>query len=275
MNRQHRIPQLLVRAWPFPRGAGRIIDRFFRNLEFRTDYDRIVTTDGFPMSVIPSDLIGRHLYLSGEFDRTTVEVLLMHARPGDMLLDVGANIGYVSACFLAKVPDSTVLAVDPQPKILDLLKTNLNQFGNRARIAPVAISDHDGAGHMAVNTENRGASRLVSEPTEDAAPVDMWSPARLFDHYEVQKVDLLKIDVEGHEESVFRALEPFLCQFRPRAIMFEDHGTQAAPDAPIGALLRRCGYTVQGVKKRLTRLDFPPIAAAADCCYNDYVATRV
>ena len=42
-----------------------------------------------------NDHFGRHIYLTGEFDRTTVEVLLKFAR------DVGANIGYVGACFLA------------------------------------------------------------------------------------------------------------------------------------------------------------------------------
>src|SRR5215208_4460547 len=137
MNRQHIIPQILLRAWPFPRGTGRIIDRFFNDLMFTDEISTVDTTDGFPLSVMPNELIGRHLYLTGEFDRTTVEVLLKHAKPGDMLLDVGANIGYVSACFLAKVPESRVIAVEPQPGIVDLLKSNLAQFGDRASVAPV------------------------------------------------------------------------------------------------------------------------------------------
>jgi hypothetical protein len=86
------------------------------------------------------------------------------------------------------------------------------------------------------------------------------------------RIDLIKIDVEGHEESVFRGLEPFLAKYRPRLIMFEDHGTQASPDAPIGLLLARIGYSVFGVRKKLTKLAFERISSATDCQYNDYVA---
>jgi hypothetical protein len=120
MNRQHVGVQIALRAWPFPRGAGRIIDRFLSNLKFANTLEDVATTDGFKMLVMPNDLIGRHIYLTGEFDRSIVEILCKFARPGDTLLDVGANIGYVSACFLANVPGSRVVAVEPQPAIVSL-----------------------------------------------------------------------------------------------------------------------------------------------------------
>jgi FkbM family methyltransferase len=222
---------------------------------------------------MPNELIGRHLYLTGEFDRSTVEVLLKFARGGDTLLDIGANIGYVSACFLSKVPDSTAIAVEPQPKVVDLLRANLDQFSSRANVVPVAISDRDGEGQLQIDRANRGASRLTSEDSPHAAKVNVWSPERLFDTLQPARIDLIKIDVEGHEASVFHGLEPFLAKYRPRLIMFEDHGTQASPDAPIGLLLARIGYLVFGVRKKLTRLAFKRIRSATDCQYNDYVAT--
>jgi FkbM family methyltransferase len=272
MNKEHLGPQVLLRAWPFPRGAGRIIDRFFSSLSFNDDVAVVRTTDGFSLSVMPNELIGRHLYLTGEFDRSTVEVLLKFARPGDALLDIGANIGYVSSCFLAKVPDSTAIAIEPQPKIVDLLRANLEQFGSRAYFVPVAISDRDGEGQLQIDRANRGASRLTHEDSVEAAKVEVWSPERLFFTLQPARIDLIKIDVEGHEESVFRGLEPFLAKYRPRLIMFEDHGTQASPDAPIGLLLARVGYSVFGVHKKLAKLAFEQIRSATDCQYNDYVA---
>src|ERR1019366_9617231 len=99
MNRQHILAQILLRSWPFPRGAGRIIDHYFSRLAFDDEIASVLTTDGFTINVIPNDLIGRHIYLTGEFDRSTVEVLLKFSNPEDVLLDIGANIGYVSACF--------------------------------------------------------------------------------------------------------------------------------------------------------------------------------
>lgn len=87
-----------------------------------------------------ADLIGRHIYLTGEFDRTTLEVLLKFSRPEDVLLDIGANIGYVSAYFLHRVSRSKAVAIEPQPKIVDLLRSNLAPFGDeRYKIFPVAF----------------------------------------------------------------------------------------------------------------------------------------
>jgi hypothetical protein len=111
LNPEHIIPQTLLRLWPFPRGAGRICGRYFPDLTFRYFPDltfrcevaTVRTTDGFSVKVRPNELIGRHFYLTGAFDRSTFEVLLMLAKPGDVLLDIGANIGYISACFLQRV----------------------------------------------------------------------------------------------------------------------------------------------------------------------------
>ena len=55
------------------------------------------------MTILPNDHIGRHLYLTGQFDRTIVEVLLHFSRENDHVLDIGANIGYVSCALLTKV----------------------------------------------------------------------------------------------------------------------------------------------------------------------------
>src|SRR3546814_4846431 len=51
------------------------------------------------------------------------------------------------------------------------------------------------------------------------------------------RLDLIKIDVEGHEEPVIRAIDTQLTRLAPRAILFEDQGNGAAGE--IGALLRR------------------------------------
>ena len=231
-----------------------------------------MTTDGFPMTVMPNEHIGRYLYLTGEFDRSTFEVLHRHARPGDTLLDIGANIGYMSACFLNKVPDSRVIAVEPQPGVVDLLRTNLEESGERAQVAPVALSDSDGEGFLLIDRVNRGASKLVDDNEGGAAKVATWSPEHLIETFAPEKIDIIKMDVEGHEETVFRALDTSIARFRPRLIMFEDYADKAAPTSSIGSQLRALGYRIFGVRKKLTKLEFPPIESTDDCRYYDYIA---
>jgi FkbM family methyltransferase len=292
MNPQHLIPQILLRSWPFPRGAGYIVNHFFYRLAFDAEVASVRTTDGFSISVLPNELVGRHIYLTGECDRSTVEVLLKFSKPGDVLLDIGANIGYVSACFLQKVPHSKAIAVEPQPQIVDLLRSNLEPFGDeRYKVFPVAISDIDCSGWIEICDLNRGASKIVDERnpgygtwpstpsgtsiTSHTVEIQLWSAKRLFASLQGEKIDLVKIDVEGHEEIVLRDCQAELSQLLPRAIVFEDCTQSSAPDGSIGRIFRSIGYEVLGVKKKLTRLDFHLISSARDCVYRDYLAVPV
>jgi FkbM family methyltransferase len=276
MNRQHILPQILLRSWPFPRGAGRIIDHFFSRLAFNAKVASVRTTDGFTINIFPNELIGRHIYLTGEFDRSTVEVLLKLSKPGDVLLDIGANIGYVSACFLQKVPQSKAIAVEPQSQIVELLQSNLKPFGDeRYKVFPVGISDLDTSGWMEICDWNRGASKVVDKQNSRTVEIQLWSAQRLFASLQDEKIDLIKIDVEGYEETVLKACQAEFNRLRPRAIFFEDHTQSSAPDGSIGRIFRNIGYRVLGVKKRLTRLEFVSISTARDCVCNDYLAVPV
>jgi FkbM family methyltransferase len=274
MHREHIIAQLLLRSWPFPRGAGRIADKLFSKLLFTEETVEVTTTDRFTITVMPNELIGRQIYLTGEFDRSTVEVLFTFAKSGDTLLDVGANIGYVSACFLKNVRGSSVIAVEPQPIIVDLLRKNLSQFEGRHQILSVALSDQDGTCYFQIDPRNRGASKIVEHDGPAAQLVETWSVGKLLAATRPAKIDLIKLDVEGHEEQVLSALRPALEQFRPRAIVFEDKSDKSAPNQPIGALLHSAGYEVFGVKKHLTKLSLKRIISEADCVCNDYVAVK-
>ena len=271
MNKEHIAAQIVLRAWPFLNGSGRITDRLFANLKFSEKVAEVETSDGFKLSVFPNDLIGRHIYLTGKFDRTTVEVLVGLAKPGDTLLDIGANIGYVSASFLANVTNSTVIAVEPQPLVVDLLVQNLSQFSDRASIYPVALSDEDGTIGFHIDQRNLGASRVSADGD---CRIEAWSGETFIRNSSPNKIDLIKIDVEGHELQVLSALRGAIGQHRPRAILFEDLAFRAAPSGPIGSLMRDIGYEVFVIVKTLNGFKMRPVLSEMDCVSIDYLATR-
>jgi FkbM family methyltransferase len=274
-NRRHIGAQLALRLWPFPRGSGRLTDRLFSRLSFGSEKFSIITSDGFPMLVQPSDLIGRHLYLTGEFDRSTFEVLHDFSQPGDTLLDIGANIGYVSSCFLWNDPQSSVVAVDPQPGVIELLRENLSRYEeHRYKVFQVAVSDRDGVGMMEICNNNRGASRLTNSSGESSVQVNVWSFSRLIAEAKIEKVNLIKLDVEGNEENIVSAMAPILDRIRPRAIVFEEHGDKSAPDGTIGRLLGCAGYRIFGIRKKLLKLELVPIHDPSNCTTNDYIAVH-
>lgn len=258
---------VLSRRWPFANGSGRFIDRWARGINLGHGQREVRTSDGFSMSVLADDHIGRHLILSGKFDRSVVQALLDHALPGDCLLDIGANIGYVSGCFLAQVPDATAICIEPQPEVFELLERNLAQFGERALARQIALSDAAGELRFRIDQANRGASRIdpageIRVPTANAGEFLRG----------LERLELIKIDVEGHELPILESMADELARLRPRAILFEHHGTEAAPDGKIGRILNAAGYTVFGVRKRLLRTQLVPITCAADCRTNDYLA---
>ena len=273
MNRQHILPQILLRLWPFRRGITYIIHRYFLRLKFDTEVASVRSTDGFTIKVLPNEIIGRHIYLTGEFERSIVELLLKFSKPADVLLDIGAHIGYVSGCFLQNVPRSKVIAVEPQPKIVDLLQSNLKSFGDdRYKVFSVGISDHDTSGWLEICDWNRGASKIVDKPNSHTVKIQIWSAQRLFASIKGSKIDLIKIDAEGHEEAILKACKTELGLLRPRVILFEDLTQSAAPDGSIGRIFRSIRYRVFGVRRRLIRLDLVPISSARDCIYTDYLA---
>lgn len=259
----------IVRHWPFANGSGRILDKFGKDIDLGHGERSTFASDGFPIRVLADDLIGRHILLSGKFDRSVVQVLLDHAKPGDTLLDIGANIGYVSACFLTQVPGGCTVCVEPQPRIVDLLKQNMAQFAGRATVHAVALSDAAGELRFHVDPMNRGGSKITPDgetivPTMNAA--DLLG--------EMDKLDLIKIDVEGHEEPVLRAMQGELERLKPRAILFEEQGHGAAPQGRVGSILQAAGYAAFGIDKRLFKTKLVPIRDVADCRFNDYLALR-
>jgi FkbM family methyltransferase len=239
------------------------MNTLFPEVIFQEQISQIRTTDGVALKVCPNDLLGRHLYLIGEHERSVLDVLRAHSRPGDLLLDIGANIGYVSTFFLHKVPDSSVLAIEPQPGVLELLRENLLQFGERAKIFPVAVSNRAGTMQFAVSDSNRGDGRI--DP-DGSITIEAVRGDDLF--RSISKIDLIKIDVQGHEENVLVSMQETLQRCQPRAILFEDEiGAVGRIKKFLGAL----GYKTFAIEKRLFGF---ALCTDSRRWVNDYLAVR-
>ena len=273
MNREHVLLQLFLRSWPFKRGVNRLVGELLGKLSFRHQLERVATTDGFSLHIMPNDLIGAFIYLTGEFDRTIIGMLLRYAKAGDLLVDIGANIGYVSACFLANVSKSSVIAIEPQPAVCDLLAQNLAQFPGRYQIARCALSNRNGEGHLLLSEGNSGNSCLSDEQAGQTIRVPLWSVEQFLSKFEIERAELIKIDVEGHEKIIIEGLFPHLARLRNRAILFEDHTKQAGVDGTIGALLTE-GYDIFRIRRGFTKVKLAPVTTVSDCTSSEFIAVR-
>jgi FkbM family methyltransferase len=171
-------------------------------------------------------------------------------RPGATVVDLGANIG-VFALFAAAVhPSVRVIAAEPSPPNLALLRENaaLNRMGNVA-IHAVAAAGRTGQRHLRIEANGVCNSLCPAEapPTGDGAgaEVEAMSLADLFARAGVDHCHLLKVDIEGSEYETLFAAPPALLA-RVDAITAEYHDDLVAHDgAELREFLRRHGFATR------------------------------
>ncbi len=155
--------------------------------------------------------------------------------PGDVVLDIGANIGLTSLRFVAAVPDLRVIAVEPAAASYQALAVNLTRHAQRATAVQAAVGSQCGTGELTYYPDSPANSTLHADfadtvrigqtllrnlglPTaarsqRERAVVAKFQHARttavpittvaaLFTRYELDRVALLKIDVERAELAV-------------------------------------------------------------------------
>ena len=171
-------------------------------------------------------------------------------RPGNYV-DVGTNIGVVAASMAAHLgPDGQVLAFEPSPDTMLLAASTfgLNEADN-VTLYNAAVSDADGS---LVFNATPGNSAIASARRHNFGLLNQWQqvtvPAvkldTLHEAGELDGVSLVKIDVEGHEQSVIRGALRFIAETRP-TVVFEftplaaaEHGWTQEDSI---ALLRQAG----------------------------------
>lgn len=145
------------------------------------------------------------------------------AASGAILVDVGANAGLYSLdAALHGGPGARIVSIDPNPELLGRLVFNLETARADGQVRPdvvlstiaVAISDRDGLGVLLGGLDEGSrsleASSVVSRAT--AAEVPLRPLVALVAELGLARVDVMKIDVEGHEDKV---LPPYLAAAQP------------------------------------------------------------
>jgi len=139
-----------------------------------------------------------------------------------LVLDCGANVGYSSIFFLNRFPHCRVIAVEPDPENINLLRMNLKPYGARAEIVPAAVWSSR-TSLVIVPQDAAWATQVRAvQPGEKGDLVAVDIPT-LLDRSCATGVDILKMDIEGSEAEVFSGdIDAWLPRVRNLAI--ELHG---------------------------------------------------
>src|SRR5205085_1700226 len=93
--------------------------------------------------------------------------------------------------------------------------------------------------------------------------VPMISGTRLFEQSGLDRLDVIKIDVEGYEETVLASLADTIRLQKPRVVLFEHQKDLNDPNSPIRSIFDSCGYRIQAIHKSLTGHSFVPVESLA------------
>lgn len=183
------------------------------------------------------DFHQRATYLFGRLLDVPVQRAILDAtRPGDVFVDVGANIGVLTLLGAHAVGGAgAVLAFEPNPEVFERLDAHVrdNHLSN-VRLFPLALSDREGVLQLSIPpTGNTGAATLGKLPARHGGRVcaQYDVPVKLGDELLADAPPgsmLVKIDAEGHEPHVLRGMTRTIAARKPAIL------TEINPEALAG-----------------------------------------
>jgi FkbM family methyltransferase len=253
----------LTRLYPFYSGCARFGNNpFVQKLAGATNETVWARVSGGKILAPLGDFVGRAAYYVGDYDRQITWICSRLIRPGDTVLDIGANIGVVTVWMAKLVGDSgRVHAFEPNPMLVQLLGRVIdrNQLAN-VRLHPVALGQETGELELRVpRCNNAGLGSLTryhDSPDCDAVLVSVKQLSAVATQEAIQSVRLIKIDVEGYEVEVFRGAHSFLQTARPEAIIFELNERTDGTDweSPLIKLLLEHDYAILAIPRAFMRM---------------------
>lgn len=185
----------------------------------------------------------------GEWTESEFALLRQVLRPGDTVVDVGANLGCLTVPLAGAVgPQGMVVALEPQPEIFRLLATNtvINGLDNvrlfhaaagaapgTLPVAELRFDQPRNYGALSMGDLGREAGRGDGDRREVAL-------VRLDDILAGRPVRLIKIDVEGMESDVLAGAGETIRQHRP--FLFIENEIPGEASQRLIALVQSLGY---------------------------------
>jgi FkbM family methyltransferase len=229
----------------------------------------------YRIKVHAAESIGGGIARTGHHELAVTEAAFRLLGPGDVAVDVGANVGYFTSLMAYRVGASgKVLAFEPHPVVRGLLEENVARWRSpQVNVDARAISATSGS--MYLNVPEGFSANMGTATLESAGPsgvrVDVTS---LDEALGSRKVDLVKLDVEGHELAALDGARTTLAESRISHVLFEDH--QPLP-SPVSLRLSEAGFSIFALKETLRGIELVSPSDPAGKSRWDaptYLATR-
>lgn len=167
-------------------------------------------------SFMESEILKQGLY--GKWEKESLRIWSHLSSGAEVILDVGSNTGIYTLLAFNNNSKAKVLSIEPVPVNFEVLVKNIIANGHQPCAEMVALSDNEGVAKMFMLKDRLNYMTSVNENRYALHPeisgkhevveikVPIVTYGRLAEKHQITKVDLIKIDVEGHELAVIRSM---------------------------------------------------------------------
>jgi FkbM family methyltransferase len=192
------------------------------------------------------------LLINGAYESETLALLLRVVSANGVFVDVGANIGVFTVPLAKHLESGTVVAIEASPAVYPYLARNVefNDLRNiRLHHCAALDRDLDTVAFYEAPKDHFGMGALAAQFSGKAVPVTARTLDSILAEDGIDRVDALKVDVEGFEWQVFLGATKLLAGRRAPTIIFEfcDWAERRAQNALIGhaqRFLLDLGYSI-------------------------------
>jgi len=182
--------------------------------------------DGIRLTLYLGNDLSRQIFVLGRFEPNEFAWLSGLLKPGMCFVDAGANEGVYTLFAASRVGSAgRVWAFEPSPREFARLAANCAQNRlEQVRLFRSALSAQNGTASLAIVSGAHAGQNLLEQPTDLPVLRHELVCIERFDDVAaregLQRLDVVKIDVEGEEYRLLRGAELSIRRFRP-AILFE------------------------------------------------------
>ena len=234
----------------------------------------VVTRNGLRWDLDLREGIDLAIYLVGRFEVGVSRTLAAQVHPGMTVLDLGANVGaHTLPRARAAGPPGRVIAVEPTAWAFSRLQRNLSlnpELSPRVEAIQAALGEPGGEPPQALYaswelSRRSGSHSVHGGQAKATTGAGFLTLDALVEGRSLDRVDLIKLDVDGHEARILRGGAETLARLRPRILLevcaytLAEHGERLTD---LLAPLEAAGYVLRNARGEPLSLDAPALERA-------------
>jgi FkbM family methyltransferase len=249
---QHIVDALVFYGTQLPEHRGKwwMVEHLRELLDPQILGEREELRQGLWWMLDPRDYVQQDLFWLGVKDKWELFHVLRLLDRSSVIFDVGANFGYYALVLASRLGrGARIHAFEPNPRTFERLVQHIrwNELPN-VKAHCLGISDAVGSAGVQHVSGNSGAAHLV----ENAGRVPLTTLDMFCRERAIDRLDFIKIDVEGFEEKLLRGGRGTFASLKPMVLIELNPPTARRVGSSVGRvvdLLEEYGYCLYGIRR--------------------------